>query len=85
MPAELARVTPLGELTRRQLAREMGCAAIFAAPARYEPFGLAALEAALSGCALSWVTSPANAKSGAMLRFLCALKILARSVRRSID
>jgi glycosyltransferase involved in cell wall biosynthesis len=27
-------------------------AAIFALPARYEPFGLAALEAALSGCAL---------------------------------
>jgi glycosyltransferase involved in cell wall biosynthesis len=27
-------------------------ASIFAAPSRYEPFGLAALEAALAGCAL---------------------------------
>ena len=30
----------------------MARAAIFVLPARYEPFGLAALEAALSGCAL---------------------------------
>ena len=30
----------------------LGEAAIFALPARYEPFGLAPLEAALSGCAL---------------------------------
>jgi glycogen(starch) synthase len=34
------------------LAALMGRAAVFALPARYEPFGLAALEAALSGCAL---------------------------------
>ena len=30
----------------------MACAAIYAQPARYEPFGLTVLEAALSGCAL---------------------------------
>jgi len=30
----------------------LGRAAIFAAPARYEPFGLGILEAATSGCAL---------------------------------
>jgi glycosyltransferase involved in cell wall biosynthesis len=30
----------------------MAEAAVFAAPARYEPFGLAVLEAAASGCAL---------------------------------
>lgn len=30
----------------------MAEAALFVAPARYEPFGLAILEAALSGCAL---------------------------------
>lgn len=30
----------------------MACAAIYALPARYEPFGLSVLEAALSGCAL---------------------------------
>jgi glycosyltransferase involved in cell wall biosynthesis len=42
----------LGPLAPAQLARQMAEAAIFAAPARYEPFGLAVLEAALSGCAL---------------------------------
>lgn len=39
----LARTDVLGWLQR---------AAVFAEPARYEPFGLAALEAALCGCAL---------------------------------
>jgi glycosyltransferase involved in cell wall biosynthesis len=34
------------------MARHLGCAGIFAAPARYEPFGLAILEAAAAGCAL---------------------------------
>ncbi|HEY0779002.1 MAG TPA: glycosyltransferase, partial [Gemmatirosa sp.] len=30
----------------------MGRAAVYALPARYEPFGLSALEAGLAGCAL---------------------------------
>lgn len=42
----------LGVLDRVELAGWMGRAAIFAHPARYEPFGLAPLEAAASGCAL---------------------------------
>jgi glycogen(starch) synthase len=42
----------LGALGPQELARWYGCAAIYALPARYEPFGLTALEAALSGCAL---------------------------------
>lgn len=42
----------LGELAQPELARSMGRAAIYALPARYEPFGLSVLEAALSGCAL---------------------------------
>jgi glycogen(starch) synthase len=42
----------LGTVPSAELAALMGRAAIFALPARYEPFGLAALEAALSGCAL---------------------------------
>jgi glycosyltransferase involved in cell wall biosynthesis len=42
----------LGVLPRAQLAREFAQAAIYALPARYEPFGLSALEAAFSGCAL---------------------------------
>jgi glycosyltransferase involved in cell wall biosynthesis len=42
----------LGALSRVSLARWMGRAAIYTLPARYEPFGLSALEAALAGCAL---------------------------------
>jgi glycosyltransferase involved in cell wall biosynthesis len=45
-------VEPLGRLTPRELAEWMGRAAVYALPARYEPFGLSALEAALAGCAL---------------------------------
>jgi glycosyltransferase involved in cell wall biosynthesis len=44
--------TFLGRLPEAELARWLARAAIFAHPARYEPFGLAVLEAALSGCAL---------------------------------
>lgn len=42
----------LGRLSAAEMARWMAEAAIFAAPARYEPSGLSILEAALSGCAL---------------------------------
>jgi glycosyltransferase involved in cell wall biosynthesis len=42
----------LGRLSQEELARWLSRASIFAHPARYEPFGLAVLEAALSGCAL---------------------------------
>jgi glycosyltransferase involved in cell wall biosynthesis len=47
-----ARVQCHGVLPRRDLVSLMARAAIFAAPARYEPFGLCVLEAAASGCAL---------------------------------
>lgn len=42
----------LGRLPAAALAGWLSRAAIYALPARYEPFGLAPLEAALSGCAL---------------------------------
>ena len=42
----------LGRLTSGELAVWLGRAAIFVAPARYEPFGLGILEAALAGCVL---------------------------------
>jgi glycosyltransferase involved in cell wall biosynthesis len=45
-------VQRLGRLSPAALAAWLGCAAIFALPARYEPFGLSALEAGLAGCAL---------------------------------
>lgn len=41
-----------GHLTPAELSDWYGRASIYALPARYEPFGLTALEAALSGCAL---------------------------------
>lgn len=41
-----------GPLSPEELSAWYGRAAIYALPARYEPFGLTALEAALSGCAL---------------------------------
>lgn len=47
-----AGVHCLGELPTDVLARHLGGASIYALPARYEPFGLSVLEAALSGCAL---------------------------------
>jgi glycosyltransferase involved in cell wall biosynthesis len=42
----------LGALPPGRLAEWMARAAVYAAPARYEPFGLSILEAAGSGCAL---------------------------------
>jgi glycosyltransferase involved in cell wall biosynthesis len=42
----------LGMLDERTLATWMARAWIYALPARYEPFGLSVLEAALAGCAL---------------------------------
>jgi glycogen synthase len=43
---------PEGSVGRDELRRRMAAAAVFCAPARYEPFGLAPLEAASAGCAL---------------------------------
>jgi len=47
----IENVHPLGHLERRRLAGWMSRASIYVLPARYEPFGLSVLEAALSGCA----------------------------------
>jgi glycogen(starch) synthase len=44
--------TMLGPLAQTELATWMRQASIYALPAKYEPFGLSALEAALCGCAL---------------------------------
>jgi glycosyltransferase involved in cell wall biosynthesis len=51
-PHRTGGVRLLGELEPAELAAWMGRASIYATPARYEPFGLAALEAALAGCTL---------------------------------
>ncbi|MFA7534548.1 MAG: glycosyltransferase family 4 protein [Desulfuromonadales bacterium] len=47
-----AQVEFLGCLSPDEMRGRLGRAAIYALPARYEPFGLSILEAALSGCVL---------------------------------
>lgn len=47
-----AHAKALGRLPANEVAALMARAAIYAFPARYEPFGLSVLEAAASGCAL---------------------------------
>jgi glycosyltransferase involved in cell wall biosynthesis len=42
----------LGKLSTKRLALWLGRTSIYVLPAKYEPFGLSALEAALAGCAL---------------------------------
>jgi glycogen(starch) synthase len=42
----------LGQIDRADVQQRMARAAIYAHPARYEPFGLSVLEAAQAGCAL---------------------------------
>ena len=44
--------TARGRLSTEEVAELLARAAIFASPARYEPFGLTSLEAAHAGCAL---------------------------------
>jgi len=50
--ASLRHARPLGVLAPTELRNRLEQAAIFAAPALYEPFGLGILEAAATGCAL---------------------------------
>jgi glycosyltransferase involved in cell wall biosynthesis len=49
---ELRSAHALGRLPPETLGEWLGRASIYALPARYEPFGLSILEAALAGCAL---------------------------------
>lgn len=49
---ELHHAVALGQCSAPSLRESMARAAIFAAPSRFEPFGLAVLEAALAGAAL---------------------------------
>lgn len=48
----LKNVRSLGKLPQKSLVERLAMASIYALPARYEPFGLSILEAALCGCAL---------------------------------
>lgn len=42
----------LGKLSTAEIAAQLAAASVYVLPAKYEPFGLSVLEAALSGCAL---------------------------------
>lgn len=48
----MRHVIELGQLPHGEISRWLGRACIYALPARYEPFGLSILEAALAGCPL---------------------------------
>jgi glycogen synthase len=50
--ASYQNVSYLGKLSTPEVAKQLSHAAVYALPAKYEPFGLSILEAALSGCAL---------------------------------
>ena len=47
-----AAIRPLGELSQTEIHGHLRARPVFASLARYEPFGLAVLEAAQAGCAL---------------------------------
>ncbi|WP_242927502.1 glycosyltransferase family 4 protein [Pontibacter vulgaris] len=49
---ELENVHFLGQLSNKEVSDWLSRASIYALPAKYEPFGLTILEAAMSGCAL---------------------------------
>jgi glycogen(starch) synthase len=53
LPHQAAKnVSLIGKVSPDVVAHHMAIASIYCLPARYEPFGLSVLEAALSGCAL---------------------------------
>jgi glycosyltransferase involved in cell wall biosynthesis len=47
-----SNLTYLGKLREADVAAQLATASVYVLPAKYEPFGLSVLEAALSGCAL---------------------------------
>lgn len=57
-PVAFSHLRVPGPLSESNLAREMAAKTVYCAPARYEPFGLAVLEAAQAGMALALADIP---------------------------
>ncbi len=71
-PRELGpEIERLGRLSRAELDHVLGQARVYLAPARYEPFGLLPVQAALAGCSLLLADLPSFRElwSGAALFF----------------
>lgn len=65
--AEHPNVRHLGRLSTTELSSWLSRCPIYALPARYEPFGLSILEAALAGCTLVLSDIPPSANCGTTL------------------
>lgn len=84
-----------GELAADELAALAGRASIYALPARYEPFGLSILEAALAGCALvlgdlpalreTWQDDAVYVPPGDRGALVAALRALGRDPARRVE
>ena len=84
---EFRQVDCLGPLHQADLANWMGLASIFVLPSRYEPSGLAALEAGLAGCALILSDIPSLRESWCDAAFFVPpgdVKALAAALQRLI-
>lgn len=55
---QINNVTLLGKLSQEEVRVHLAASLYYVLPARYEPFGLSALEAALSGCFLLLADNP---------------------------
>lgn len=77
--------SPVGALPFTELAGLLSRAAVFAAPAKYEPFGLAALEAGLAGCALVLGDIPSLREVWGDAALYASDDTLAATVRRALD
>ena len=82
---EMRHTRMLGTIASAELSALLAAAPICALPSRYEPFGLCALEAALSGCALVLGDIRACARTGTMLRCSCLPRKRRRSTARSAN
>ena len=80
----LAHVRALGRLDASHVAARLAARPVFVSAARYEPFGLAVLEAAQAGCALVLSDIPTFRELWGGRRLICAAW-KSRRLRRSAD